>query len=179
MDLFRRGSKLDLYYSEIEVSLYSNQEWWVKQNETNQSNLGWVWMNYYPFGYSHNEQNWIYFTAKNKSPIYSYGSWNSEWKEFGQYLHHWDKQYERWIDNPTTYGGIEVLKEIKIAKLDKSSELTVNNTSLSDLNPLVSLKDLDNLSLKNNNISDITPINGLSGLRSLGLSDNHVSDLLP
>ena len=57
--------------------------------------------------------------------------------------------------------------------------LDLSQSFLSDVAPLVSLKNLTKLILRSNNISDVAPLAGLTNLTELVLSGNNISDVAP
>jgi hypothetical protein len=164
--------------TEIEVSLYDGGKW-SKQDNSYVSNLGWVWMNHFPSCYSYKKNKWIYISPKNIYKIYVFRGWNKEWSELDSYKHDWNKQYDKWIQNPEPYGGLEVLQQIKEAKDSSITVLGLDNNNITDLTPLAGLTNLTYLYLNDNNISDLSPLAGLTNLEVLWLDNNNITDLTP
>ncbi|MCY4571019.1 MAG: leucine-rich repeat domain-containing protein [Candidatus Poribacteria bacterium] len=63
--------------------------------------------------------------------------------------------------------------------MTKLTELHLDNNFISDVSPLIGLKNLGYLNLENNSISDVSPLIGLKNLRQLYLANNSISDVSP
>jgi hypothetical protein len=91
----------------------------------------------------------------------------------------WDEQYEEWILNPESYGGLSVVQTIKEAKDNQATKLAISSYYVSDITPLTGLTNLTELVLESNNVGDILPLAGLTNLTKLNLHQNNISDLTP
>jgi hypothetical protein len=91
----------------------------------------------------------------------------------------WDEQYEDWVKNPESYGGLSVVQTIKEAKDNQATKLAISSYYVSDITPLTGMTNLTELFLGRNNISDLTPLAGLTNLTKLNLHHNNISDLTP
>ena len=64
-----------------------------------------------------------------------------------------------------------------LSGLTNLNTLWLNNNNISDISPLSALKNLARLGLDSNNISDISPLSALKNLNSLSLQSNNISDI--
>jgi hypothetical protein len=69
--------------------------------------------------------------------------------------------------------------ELTTEDYEKTTELDLTGTEVSDLTPLKDLSGLQDLGLENTSVSDLTPLKELKGLQQLYLTDTSVSDLTP
>ena len=112
----------------------------------------------------------------------------------------WMKEYNRWVQNPSQYGGLETLEQIKDAYEKKSTSFNLGREML-DFTPLASLPNLRDLDYYLPDITDFSPlaklanittlrlrkidqsaldtISGLNKLTYLFLSDSKITDLSP
>ena len=167
---------MGLYNSRIDFSVYDTGQW-KKQNDSFVSELSWVWVNHYPYGYSNKEQNWLYISARNNEQVFAYGKWNETWIELARYQHNWNKQYLKWSSNPDPYGGLEVLDSIKQTRENGNLKLWLTDKNISDLSPVAGLQNIEGLYLSGNDIIDLSPLANLTSLTSLSLANNEITDL--
>jgi len=80
----------------------------------------------------------------------------------------WMKEYNRWVQNPSQYGGLETLEEIKDAYEKKSTSFTLYREML-DFTPLATLPNLRNLYCYYTDINDFRPLAKLTNITSLHL----------
>uniref|UniRef100_UPI00286E1A5B leucine-rich repeat domain-containing protein n=1 Tax=Chamaesiphon sp. VAR_48_metabat_403 TaxID=2964700 RepID=UPI00286E1A5B len=64
-------------------------------------------------------------------------------------------------------------------RLRSLKDLNLNDSRISDLNPIAGLNNLIRLQIDRNRISDLKPIAGLKNLIYLSIEDNQISDLKP
>ena len=95
----------------------------------------------------------------------------------------WNKLFNEWIQDPVPYGGMETLEEIKKAKDQNSTTLSIYK-HMTDLTPLAGLEDLRSLwfSYYDENLEgiesvDYSPLSNLTKLESLSLYYQPFSDL--
>ena len=69
----------------------------------------------------------------------------------------------------TRLDGLGALHDLELLQLA--------NNQITDLNPLRGLRHLDELDLRNNDIADLTPLVDLNSLRELYLQTNKIRDL--
>ena len=86
-------------------------------------------------------------------------------------------QYEEWIQNPGPYGGIDTLEKIKEAKENGSKFLDFSYYTISDIEPLNGLKNVEELFLNSHQIEDLTPLSGLTNLRILEIANNKITNV--
>jgi formylglycine-generating enzyme required for sulfatase activity len=163
---------------EIEVSTYDSSKW-KRQASSYISNMGWVWVNKYPFVHSNKEKDWLYITPKNSETHYAFGVWNKQWNQFESYQHDWDKQFEKWNKNPSLYGGLDTLEQLKWMRDYGVVESGFSGEGITDLSPFAGLPQIIHVELSYNNISDVTPLSYLRNLVQLQLSSNNIYDLSP
>ena len=90
----------------------------------------------------------------------------------------WDEKYENWLKNPEPYGGVETLEKIKYAKDNKSTELSLEGTNISDLIPLAELSHLRWLYLndcKNLNFEQLIELPILENLTDMPLANTNLT----
>jgi hypothetical protein len=90
----------------------------------------------------------------------------------------WDEKYENWLKNPEPYGGLDVLEKIKYAKDNKSTELSLDGTNISDLTPLAELTHLRWLYLndcKNLNFEQLIELPILENLTDMPLGNTNLT----
>ena len=141
----------------------------------------WLYYKHYPWVYDAKTQDWLYLRGTAEGEIYSYRSSTNAWEVFdvkeGEKT--WDEQYQQWIQNPESYGGLSVVQTIKEAKDNQATKLAISSYYVSDITPLTGLTNLTELVLESNNISDLSPLSGLTNLTKLNLHLNNISDLTP
>jgi internalin A len=64
-------------------------------------------------------------------------------------------------------------------QLKSLTKLVLDDSQISDLQPLSGLTNLTSLDINNNQISNLQPLSGLTNLNNLGVSRNQISDLKP
>jgi hypothetical protein len=136
----------------------------------------WLYYKHYPWVYDNLTKDWLYLTGSD-GKVWAYRSGTKEWEEFKVYENDWDEMYELWSQNPAPYGGINSLKEIKLAKENNATFLNLAH-NITDLTPLSYLTTLTKLQLgevSHNRFSDLSPLSKLKNLTELFLRNNQVS----
>ena len=167
----------------------------------------WLYYKEYPWVYDAKTEDWLYLQGGTDKKIYAYRASAKVWEEFSvNYVINWDKQYSEWLKNPDAFGGKEVLEQIKNAKDNNSTELSIYspgvtlrdispigglaylrvlhiggiNSDLTDISPISGLVNLEELYIADHKkLSDITPLQNLKKLKKLYLDGNNISDVSP
>ncbi len=110
----------------------------------------------------------------------------------------WEEDFANWLMNPKSYGGKDMLLQIKKARTNQTEELNLKYDSyISDLSPIAELTHLTALSLTGfnrpiirtihgpirdkaqNAVRDLSPLTKLVNLKLLSLNNHNISDISP
>jgi hypothetical protein len=167
----------------------------------------WLFYKHYPWVYDAKTEDWLYMRGASDGNIYVFRNSLKKWEVFsgdgqtqsvtandtaskGQNNNFlddksWEEQYEEWFLNADSYGGVQVLKDIKYAKENKSDGLELypsyGTSSSFDLSPISHLHNLKSLKIYGSDytFSDLSPLSGLNNLTTLLIDYGNIEDISP
>ena len=141
----------------------------------------WMWHGSFPWVYSHETEEWIYWRAGKDGRFYQWSQSGGGWKIYNDGSETWsslvapdlnETKWSAWETDPQTYGGVYTLEKIKSAILNSQNSLDLSYHRMVDLAPLQEATHLRTLLLSANQISNLDPLSSLTSLGVLHLNSN-------
>ena len=148
----------------------------------------WMWHGSFPWVYSHETEEWIYWRAGKDGRFYQWSQSGGGWQIYNDGSETWgsllapdlnETKWSAWETDPQAYGGAYTLEKIKSAILNSQNSLDLSYHRMVDLAPLQEATHLRTLLLSANQISNLEPLSSLTSLEVLHLNSNKISDLSP